>query len=53
MTMDISRPDLKAKKRKRQALTIAVGVVVLAVVTFLVMRFEAGRAYCGPLCRMD
>ena len=40
MTMDISRPDLKAKKRKRQALTIAVGVVVLAVVTFLVMRLK-------------
>jgi HlyD family secretion protein len=40
MTMDISRPDLKAKKRKRQALTIAVGVVVLAVITFLVMRLK-------------
>jgi HlyD family secretion protein len=38
--MDISRPDLKAKKRKRQALTIAVGVVVLAVVTFLVYRLK-------------
>src|ERR1700688_5211331 len=37
--MDISRPDLKAKKRKRQALTIAIGVVVLAAVTFLVMRW--------------
>jgi HlyD family secretion protein len=40
MTMDISRPDLKAKKRKRQAWTIAAGVVVLAVVTFLVMRLK-------------
>jgi HlyD family secretion protein len=40
MTMDISRPDLKAKKRKRQALTIAVGVIVLAAVTFLVMRLK-------------
>src|ERR1700722_402056 len=38
--MDISRPDLKAKKWKRQVLTIAVGVVVLAVVTFLVMRLK-------------
>jgi multidrug efflux pump subunit AcrA (membrane-fusion protein) len=38
--MDISRPDLKAKKRKRQALTIAIGVVVLAGVTFLVMRLK-------------
>ena len=38
--MDISRPDLKAKKRKRQVLTIAIGVVVLAVVTFLVMRLK-------------
>ena len=38
--MDISRPDLKAKKRKRQVLTIAVGVGVLAVVTFLVMRLK-------------
>src|SRR6202021_2630089 len=40
MTMDISRPDLKAKKRKRQVLTIAVGVGVLAVVSFLVMRLK-------------
>jgi HlyD family secretion protein len=40
MTMDISRPDLKAKKRKRQIVTIAIGVVVLAAVTFLVMRLK-------------
>ena len=40
MTMDISRPDLKAKKRKRQVVTIAAGVVVLAAVTFLVMRLK-------------
>jgi multidrug resistance efflux pump len=38
--MDISRPDLKAKKRKRQVLMGAVGVVVLAAVTFLVMRLK-------------
>jgi len=38
--MDISRPDLKAKKRKRQVISIAVGVVVLAAVTFLVMRLK-------------
>jgi RND family efflux transporter MFP subunit len=38
--MDISRPDLKVKKRKRQVITIAVGVVVLAAVTFLVMRLK-------------
>jgi HlyD family secretion protein len=38
--MDISRPDLKAKKRKRQIVTIAIGVVVLAAVTFLVMRLK-------------
>jgi HlyD family secretion protein len=38
--MDISRPDLKAKKRKRQAVTIAIGVIVLAAVTFLVMRLK-------------
>ena len=38
--MDISRPDLKAKKRKRQVLTIGIGVVVLAAVTFLVMRLK-------------
>jgi HlyD family secretion protein len=38
--MDISRPDLKAKKRRRQALTVAIGVVVLAAVTFLVMRLK-------------
>ncbi len=40
LTMDISRPDLKAKKRRRQVVTIAIGVVVLAVVTFLVMRLK-------------
>ena len=38
--MDISRPDLKAKKRRRQAVTIAIGVVVLAGITFLVMRLK-------------
>jgi HlyD family secretion protein len=38
--MDISRPDIKAKKRKRQVLTIAAGVVILAGVTFLVMRLK-------------
>ena len=40
LAMDISRPDLKAKKRKRQIVTIAIGVVVLAAVTFLVMRLK-------------
>jgi HlyD family secretion protein len=38
--MDISRPDLKAKKRKRQVWMGAIGVVVLAAVTFLVMRLK-------------
>src|ERR1700761_3087886 len=38
--MDISRPDLKVKKRKRQIITIAIGVVVLAGVTFAVMRLK-------------
>jgi HlyD family secretion protein len=38
--MDISRPDLKAKKRRRQAVTIGIGVIVLAAVTFLVMRLK-------------
>ncbi len=38
--MDISRPDFKAKKRKRQFLVIGAGIVVLAVVTFLVMRLK-------------
>lgn len=38
--MDISRPDLKAKKRKRQVLIGAIGIVVLAAVTFLVMRLK-------------
>ena len=40
MAMDISRPDLKVKKRRRQVLTIGVGIVVLAAVTFLVMRLK-------------
>jgi len=38
--MDISRPDLKVKKRRRQALMIGAGIVVLAAVTFLVMRLK-------------
>jgi HlyD family secretion protein len=38
--MDISRPDLKVKKRKRQVVIIAVGVVALVVVTVLVMRLK-------------
>src|SRR5579862_5279165 len=38
--MDISRPDLKMKKRRRQALTIAFGVIFLALVSFLVMRLK-------------
>jgi HlyD family secretion protein len=38
--MDISRPDLKVKKRRRQAVTITIGVIVLAGITFLVMRLK-------------
>jgi multidrug efflux pump subunit AcrA (membrane-fusion protein) len=40
VAMDISRPDLKAKKRRRQLVTIAIGLVVVAVVTFFVMRLK-------------
>jgi HlyD family secretion protein len=40
LAMDISRPDLKVKKRRRQALMIAVGAVLLAVVTVLVYRLK-------------
>ena len=40
ITMDISRPDLKAKKRRKQAGMIAIGVVVLAVITVIVMRLK-------------
>jgi len=38
--MDISRPDLKAKKRRRQIISIAIGLVVVAVITFFVMRLK-------------
>ena len=38
--MDISRPDLKAKRRRRQIFTVAIAVVVLAVVTRLVMKLK-------------
>jgi RND family efflux transporter MFP subunit len=38
--MDISRPDLKAKKRRRQIFTVAIAIVVLAVVTRLVMKLK-------------
>jgi HlyD family secretion protein len=38
--MDIARPDIKAKKSRRRIMTIAVGIVVLAAVTFAVMRLK-------------
>jgi multidrug efflux pump subunit AcrA (membrane-fusion protein) len=38
--MDIARPDIKAKKNRRRVVTIAVGIVILAAVTFAVMRLK-------------
>jgi HlyD family secretion protein len=38
--MDISRPDLKVRKRRRRAVTITIGVIALAAMTFLVMRLK-------------
>jgi multidrug efflux pump subunit AcrA (membrane-fusion protein) len=38
--MDIARPDIKAKKTRRRIVTIAVGILVLAGVTFAVMRLK-------------
>jgi HlyD family secretion protein len=38
--MDIARPDIKAKKNRRRIATIAVAIVVLAGVTFAVMRLK-------------
>jgi RND family efflux transporter MFP subunit len=38
--MDIARPDIKAKKNRRRILTIAVAIVVLAGVTYAVMRLK-------------
>jgi HlyD family secretion protein len=38
--MDISRSDLKVKKRRRQIATIALAVIALGVVTTLVMRLK-------------
>jgi HlyD family secretion protein len=38
--MDIARPDIKAKKNRRRMVTIAVAIVVLAAVTFAVMRLK-------------
>jgi multidrug efflux pump subunit AcrA (membrane-fusion protein) len=38
--MDIARPDIKAKKNRRRVVTIAVAIVVLAAVTFAVMRLK-------------
>jgi multidrug resistance efflux pump len=38
--MDIARPDIKAKKNRRRIVTIAVAIVVLAAVTFAVMRLK-------------
>jgi HlyD family secretion protein len=38
--MDIARPDIKAKKNRRRIVTIAVAAVILAAVTFAVMRLK-------------
>jgi HlyD family secretion protein len=38
--MDIARPDIKAKKNRRRVVTIAVAIVILAGVTFAVMRLK-------------
>jgi HlyD family secretion protein len=38
--MDIARPDIKAKKSRRRIVTIAVAIVILAAVTFAVMRLK-------------
>ncbi len=38
--MDIARPDIKAKKNRRRIATIAVAILVLAGVTFAVMRLK-------------
>jgi HlyD family secretion protein len=38
--MDISRPDLKAKKKRRQIVTIAVMVLAVAILTILVRRLK-------------
>jgi HlyD family secretion protein len=38
--MDISRADLKVKKRRRQIVTISLAVIALGVVTTLVMRLK-------------
>src|SRR5580700_11215189 len=38
--MDISRPDIKKKKMRRQILLAGCGVVVLAVVAFFVTRLK-------------
>ena len=38
--MDISRPDLKVKKKRRQIVTVAVVVVALAVIARVVMKLK-------------
>jgi multidrug efflux pump subunit AcrA (membrane-fusion protein) len=38
--MDIARPDIKAKKNRRRIVTIAAAIVILAGVTFAVMRLK-------------
>jgi HlyD family secretion protein len=38
--MDISRPDLKAKKKRRQILTVALVIVILGVLTMAVRRLK-------------
>src|ERR1700709_1943051 len=38
--MDIARPDIKAKKNRRRNVMIAAAIVVLAGVTFAVMRLK-------------
>jgi HlyD family secretion protein len=38
--MDIARPDIKVKKNRRRLVTIAAAIVILAGVTFAVMRLK-------------
>src|SRR3954453_14385741 len=38
--MDIARPDIKAKKTRRRIVMIAAAIVILAGVTFAVMRLK-------------
>ena len=51
--MDIARPDLKQKRKRRLLIWAGVGMVVLAALAGGRVAAQAGRAHGGPLDHLD